>query len=95
MRVGGQRDLLFFRKDYAYLVGPESFYKIHTIHRTWAEAKKMCAMEGATMFYPENEAEANAVIEFWNKTQPFSWVNIGVSDSLAKGVFETIDGKFA
>ncbi|RVE40947.1 hypothetical protein evm_014403 [Chilo suppressalis] len=90
--IYAQRDKKFFRKDYTYLEETDSFYKIHTIHRTWQDAKAVCEMEGATFFYPEDEAEANAVLEFWNKTQPFSWVYIGVSDLLVKGVFETIDG---
>lgn len=54
----------------------------------------MCALEGASLFYPEDDNEAQAVLAFWNVTQPFSWVFIGISDLIAKGVFETIDGKF-
>ncbi|KAI5646937.1 lectin c-type domain-containing protein [Phthorimaea operculella] len=91
--ANGQQDQKFFRKDYTYLSSTESFYKIHTLHRTWREAKKRCELEGSSLFYPEDDNEANEVIAFWNKTQPFSWVYIGISDLLAKGVFQTIDGR--
>lgn len=88
----GQKDKKFFRKDYTYIEGSEGFYKIHTLHKSWFDAKRICALEGATLFYPENGDEADAVISFWNATQPFSWVYVGISDLLVKGVFETIDG---
>ncbi|CAB3254834.1 unnamed protein product [Arctia plantaginis] len=88
----GQRDKKFFRKDYKYLEATQSFYKIHTLHRTWKDAKQMCALEGASLFYPEDDNEAQTVLAFWNTTQPFRWVFIGISDLIAKGVFETIDG---
>ncbi|CAD0196873.1 unnamed protein product [Chrysodeixis includens] len=90
--IDGQRDKKFFRKDYTYLEASESFYKVHTLHKTWAEAKKACRAEGTTLFYPENEQEANAVVSFWNSTQPFQFIYIGISDLVAKGVFETVDG---
>lgn len=53
----------------------------------------MCALEGASLFYPENDDEAHAVLSFWNATQPYRWVYVGISDLIVKGVFETIDGK--
>lgn len=47
------------------------------------------------MFYAEDEIEADAVQSLWNRTQPqFAWVYVGISDLLAKGVFETIDGQY-
>ncbi|KAJ8722606.1 hypothetical protein PYW07_003792 [Mythimna separata] len=88
----GQRDKKFFRKDYKYIDSVQGFYKIHTLHKTWFEAKRVCALEGASLFYPENDDEAQAVISYWNDTQPFSWVYVGISDLLVKGVFETING---
>ncbi|KAF9421847.1 hypothetical protein HW555_002287 [Spodoptera exigua] len=88
----GQRNKKFFRKDYKYLEEVEGFYKIHTLHKTWSEAKRVCALEGASLFYPENDDEAHAVLSFWNATQPYRWVHVGISDLIVKGVFETIDG---
>lgn len=82
----------FFRKDYKYLEGPQSFYKLHTIHRNWQDAKKRCSMEGAKFYYPENAAEVNDVITYWNQTQQFHWIYVGISDLLSKGAFETYDG---
>lgn len=71
-----------------------SFYKIHTIHKTWDQAKKRCALEGATLFYPEDQNEADVVLAHMNETQPlFGWVFVGISSKLAKGVFKTVDGK--
>ncbi|KAH9645904.1 hypothetical protein HF086_010103 [Spodoptera exigua] len=67
----GQRNKKFFRKDYKYLEEVEGFYKIHTLHKTWSEAKRACALEGASLFYPENDDEAHAVLSFWNATQPY------------------------
>lgn len=89
----GQQKLKFFRKDYTFIEESQAFYKIHTIHRTWPDARKRCAMEGASLFYAEDEIEADAVMGLWNRTQPFSWVYVGISDLLAKGVWETIDGR--
>ncbi|XP_028170786.1 macrophage mannose receptor 1-like [Ostrinia furnacalis] len=88
-----QREKKFFRKDYKYIEATESFYKIHTIHKTWQDAKDVCAMEGATFFVPEDQGEADAVLAFWNATQPYSWVYIGVSSLIVKGVFETVEGQ--
>ena len=50
-------------------------------------------MEGATLFYPDDDDEANTVINYWNETQPFSWVFIGISTPNVKQVFETVDGE--
>ncbi|XP_073943839.1 uncharacterized protein isoform X1 [Choristoneura fumiferana] len=92
--LDGQPRQKFFRKDYTFLEDSQAFYKIHTIHKTWQDAKKRCQMEGASLFYAEDEIEADAVQGLWNKTQPqFAWVYVGISDLLAKGVFETVDGR--
>ncbi|XP_032513844.2 macrophage mannose receptor 1-like isoform X1 [Danaus plexippus] len=82
----------FFRKDYVYIDSTKSFYKIHTIHRAWEDAKEMCDFEGATLFYPYDEDEAKAVINYWNQTLPFPWIFIGVSTPNVREVFETVDG---
>ena len=56
----------------------------------------MCALEGSTLFYAENADEAKVIISFWNKTQPYiPWVFVGLSDILAEGFFETVDGTYA
>ncbi|KAL0894022.1 hypothetical protein ABMA27_014088 [Loxostege sticticalis] len=88
-----QRDKLNFRKDYRYLNGTDSFYKIHTMHKKWQDAKDVCAMEGATLFYPEDQNESDAVVEYMKATQPFHWVYVGISSLIVKGVFETVDGR--
>ncbi|XP_039746854.1 secretory phospholipase A2 receptor-like isoform X2 [Pararge aegeria] len=87
-----QPSLKFFRKDYVYLEEPKAFYKIHTLHKSWNDAKEKCDMEGAQLFYPDDDDEAIAVIAHWNSTQPFSWIFIGVSTPNVKEVFETVDG---
>ncbi|XP_047021711.1 uncharacterized protein LOC124631386 isoform X2 [Helicoverpa zea] len=86
-----QRNKKFFRKDYSYLEDTESFYKFHTLLKTWSEAKKLCALEGASLFYPQNDHEAHIVISYWNATQPHHAILLGISDLIVKGVFETID----
>ncbi|CAH0604796.1 unnamed protein product [Chrysodeixis includens] len=88
----GQRDRKFFRKDYTFLEATNTFYKIHTIQRSWAEAKKICKLEGASFYYAESDEEAKVVLDHWHQTQPLPRVWIGVSDLVAKGVFETYDG---
>ncbi|XP_049867542.1 secretory phospholipase A2 receptor-like [Pectinophora gossypiella] len=93
LEANAQLSKRFFRKDYTYLITTEAFYKIHTVHRTWAEAKQRCEMEGASLFYAETDDEANDVISWWNQTQPFYWVYVGISDLLAQEVYETIDGR--
>ncbi|XP_041977472.1 macrophage mannose receptor 1-like [Aricia agestis] len=82
----------FFRKGYKYLEETKSFYKFHTVHKKWEDAKSICEMEGATLFYPQDEEEANAVISYWNATQTFLWIYIGISTPTVKEIFETVDG---
>ncbi|XP_023935049.1 macrophage mannose receptor 1 isoform X2 [Bicyclus anynana] len=87
-----QANVKFFRKDYYYLKEVRSFYKIHTLHKTWDDAKVQCEMEGAKLFYPDDDDEVTAVIDYWNSTQPFSWIFVGISTPNVKEVFETVDG---
>ncbi|KAJ8722596.1 hypothetical protein PYW07_003776 [Mythimna separata] len=91
----GQRDKKFFRDDYHYIEATDSFYKIHgSKQNNWHQAKRLCALEGASLFYAENEEEAKAVISFWNTTQPqVPSINVGLHDIETEGIFETIDGK--
>ncbi|KAJ0174719.1 hypothetical protein K1T71_009827 [Dendrolimus kikuchii] len=92
----GQRSEKFFRKDYHYLDGPKSFYKIHKTYENWIDAKNLCKLEGASLFYPENESETDAVIEFWNRTEShnnFDWIYVGISSRFAKNTFTTTEGR--
>ncbi|CAG4989006.1 unnamed protein product [Parnassius apollo] len=91
--IYGQPQVKFFRDDYKYLETTRSFYKVHTIHRTWENAKRKCEMEDASLFYPKDQKEADVVLTYLKETQPsYPWVFIGISSKLAKGVFKTIDG---
>ena len=88
-----------FRDDYNYIEAVKSFYKYHRTPKNWRDAKRVCAQEGTSLFYPENSDEANAVISFWKPYQtntPIddSWVFVGISDIISEGEFETIDGKY-
>ncbi|KAJ8725868.1 hypothetical protein PYW08_004051 [Mythimna loreyi] len=88
----GQKDKKFFRKDYTYIESVQSFYKIHSVAKTFNNAKQMCAQEGAMLYYAENVEEMNAVASFWNRTQPnLPWVFVGLTDQMAEGFFETVD----
>lgn len=58
------------------------------------DAKDMCELEGATIFYPEDQNEADAIRQLWNETQVvLPRIYIGVASWIVKGVFETFDGK--
>ncbi|XP_013180701.1 PREDICTED: macrophage mannose receptor 1-like isoform X2 [Papilio xuthus] len=83
----------FFREDYKFIEDNRSFYKIHTISRTWKEARKMCELEGATLFYPEDQYEVESITNYWNETHSFNVIYIGVSDLVAKEVYATVDVK--
>ena len=86
-------DKVFLRKDYTYLKAVNSMYKIHTAPQNWRYANMECAREGASLFYPENEDEQNAVMLFRNTTEPnVKWVFVGISDQMVEGSFVTIDG---
>ncbi|KAJ8722639.1 hypothetical protein PYW07_003819 [Mythimna separata] len=90
----GQKEMKFFRRDYIYLEAVENFYKFHTIPQTWADAKRVCSQEGASLFYPENDKEVNAVIAIWNANHSnVAKITLGLSDILVEGLFETIDGR--
>nr|QWY13107.1 IML10 [Mythimna separata] len=90
----GQRAKNYFRKDYNYIEEVKASYKIHATPRSWTDAKQVCALESATLFYPENQKEARVVTSFWKETKPeLKEMWIGLSDLLVEGVFETVDGK--
>uniref|UniRef100_A0A2A4JZ93 C-type lectin domain-containing protein n=1 Tax=Heliothis virescens TaxID=7102 RepID=A0A2A4JZ93_HELVI len=90
----GQRDKKFFRQDYTYLDEGKGLYTIQRQARTWFQAKLFCAREGASLFFPENEAEAQAVLAFWLKWADwYDQMFVGMSDLLVKGQFITINGK--
>ncbi|KAI5652064.1 lectin c-type domain-containing protein [Phthorimaea operculella] len=91
--ANGQQDKKFFRSDYTYIDSLQSFYKLHTVFRTWEEANKRCLMEGANLFYAENEQEALEVVQFWNKTQAIDKIYVGITDLVLKDNFQTVDGK--
>ncbi|KAJ8725738.1 hypothetical protein PYW08_003921 [Mythimna loreyi] len=89
----GQQSKKFFRSDYTYIEEVQSFYKFHD-PQTWADAKRICAQELATFWYPENDNEAKVFLEFANKTKPnIDYMFVGMSDLLVEGVFETVEGK--
>ncbi|KAL0842207.1 hypothetical protein ABMA28_014368 [Loxostege sticticalis] len=89
-----QRDKKNFRKDYKYVEATESFYKFHTMSKKGQDAKDMCELEGATIFYPEDQNEADAIRQLWNETQVvLPRIYIGVASWIVKGVFETFDGR--
>lgn len=61
--------------------------------RTWEEAKKRCKLEGATLFYPEDQYEVESITAYWNITHGFNTIYIGVSDLVANEVYRTVDGE--
>ncbi|KAJ8722622.1 hypothetical protein PYW07_003802 [Mythimna separata] len=90
----GERSNKFFRNDYNYIEAFQSFYKLHPIPQNWTDAKRVCALEGATLWHPENDNEANELIASWQKANPnIEWIFVGLSDLLVEGVFETVSGK--
>lgn len=46
------------------------------------------------MFYPEDEKEARDVMAYWQRTQNFEAVYVGISDRIVEGLFDTIDGEY-
>ncbi|XP_050558947.1 C-type mannose receptor 2 isoform X7 [Spodoptera frugiperda] len=85
---------IIFRPDYTYIAQQQSFYKVHLSKMTWFEAKRMCALEEASLFYPENEKEAKDVLSFiQNTTQTIPSIYLSLNDLEIKGVYQTIDGK--
>ena len=91
-----QKEEIFFRKDYNYMGKFQSFYKIHTIPQTWSDAKRVCALEGATLWHPDNDDEAHELLSFWRKTKPnVEWMFTGLSHIFSKDIFETVDGTYA
>lgn len=93
--LDGQHDRKFFRDDYAYLQETRSFYKVHSSAKTWVDAKRLCALEGSKLFYPDDLNEVNVVLSYLDRKQPATpTVFVGISSRLAKGVFLTVDGEF-
>ena len=89
-----QKASRFFRKDYTYIAGFASFYKIHTISKTWSDAKRTCALEGGTFWHPENNDEAHVLLSFWKSNHPkIKSIYLGISDIKVEGVFVTVDSK--
>lgn len=87
-------ELHFFRRDYTYNGDFASFYKVHTVSRSWADAKQRCHRESASLFFPDTQAEAQYATELISsKVNNFNYVWIGISDIISEGDFETITGK--
>lgn len=64
------------------------------MYRSWEKAKTKCSLEGAKLFYAEDENEVDMVLADLNNTHPIiGWVYVGISSHLAKGVFKTVDGE--
>ncbi|CAH1645988.1 unnamed protein product [Spodoptera littoralis] len=83
-----------FRSDYTYIAKQESFYKVHLAQVPWLEAKRVCALEDAILFHPENVAEAETILSFIKNATP--WIDeiyVSLNDIDAEGMFQTIDGK--
>ncbi|XP_047021231.1 uncharacterized protein LOC124631102 isoform X1 [Helicoverpa zea] len=90
----GQRDKKFFRQDYTYLEAGDGFYRMQRLPRTWFKAKVMCAQEGSSLFFPESNAEAEAVLAFWQHwSDEIDRTLLGMSDLLVNGEFVTLNGK--
>ncbi|KAJ8707625.1 hypothetical protein PYW07_011302 [Mythimna separata] len=82
-----------FRDDYTCIEEVESCYKIHATPKNWDAAIKVCQSEGASLFYPVNSTEVNAVISFWQSTsKEIRYMYVGISDIETEGQFKTIDG---
>ncbi|KPJ05052.1 Macrophage mannose receptor 1 [Papilio xuthus] len=85
---------IFFRNDYKYLRHKDSFYKAHPVPMQWESARRKCIMEGASLFYPEDEDEVHEVTRYLNQTQPwFQYMFVGISTRLASGLYMTVDGE--
>ncbi|XP_022819535.1 C-type mannose receptor 2-like isoform X2 [Spodoptera litura] len=83
-----------FRSDYTYIAEQETFYKIHLTPLSWLEAKRICALEDAILFHPENVVESEAVFSFMKNATP--WIHeiyVSLNDIDVEGMFQTIDGK--
>nr|XP_021181374.2 C-type mannose receptor 2 [Helicoverpa armigera] len=82
------------REDYTYRATTQGFYKLHTNPLTWLEAKRMCELEGATLFHPKDDAEAKEALAFWKDTKPaIKWIYSGLSDLISEGTFLTVNGE--
>ncbi|XP_013146398.1 PREDICTED: C-type mannose receptor 2-like isoform X2 [Papilio polytes] len=91
--IDGQKKEAFFRDDYTYFEETNSFYKIHTIPRSWVNAKKRCLLEGATLFFPELSLEADVALGHLNDTlSTLPSIYLGIASVLTKGVFITVNG---
>ncbi|CAH0701709.1 unnamed protein product [Spodoptera exigua] len=85
---------ILFRSDYTYIAKQKSFYKVHQQPETWLEAKRICALEDATLFHPENAKEAKDVKSFISNSMP--WITViqtSLNDIDIEGYFQTIDGR--
>lgn len=92
--LDGQKKEAFFRDDYTYFEETNSFYKIHTIPRSWVNAKKRCLLEGATLFFPELSLEADVALGHLNDTlSTLPSIYLGIASVLTKGVFITVNGE--
>uniref|UniRef100_A0A2A4JYM8 C-type lectin domain-containing protein n=1 Tax=Heliothis virescens TaxID=7102 RepID=A0A2A4JYM8_HELVI len=79
---------------YTYLEDTQALYKFHLSGETWFDAKQICAAEGGSLFFPENNEEAEAVVALWERTHPsYERFLLGMSELTTTGEFMTIDGK--
>lgn len=84
--------------DYELFPGM-GYYKLHTTPRTWNEALRTCAVEGAHLAIVNSESEARFLQLLFSRHPKITGGNhndyayLGVHDMFSEGQFTTIFGK--
>lgn len=85
------------RSDYD-LVPNHGHYKLHTLAKTWDEARRICLSEGSRLLVLNSEEEFNAVKAVWNRNPDFTdtlhkdYIHVGLK-KIKENTFVTDSGK--
>jgi hypothetical protein len=85
------------RSDYDQ-VPHHGYYKLHTLAKTWEEARRICLSEGSRLLVLNSAEEFNALKAIWDSnthftdTQHVNYIHIGLRKS-KENTFVTDSGK--
>ncbi|GBP56423.1 Hemolymph lipopolysaccharide-binding protein [Eumeta japonica] len=80
---------------YEFIQSEQAFYKVHKRAKSWYDARTTCTLEGATLLYPETEAESALTVKLLDDVgvNNNSYVWVGAHDIFSEDIFVKMNGE--